>query len=757
MKKKLEDLIKALDEYKLYGSKTVWVNSIIDDSRKLSKGCLFIAIKGLNFDAHRFISKAIFSGASVIVGEEEPKKSWLNKISYIKVPSSRRALGLLASSWYGFPSRKLKVIGVTGTDGKTTTGHLIGEILNRAGEKTGVISTVETRIGKKVYETGLHVTNPEPLVLQSFLAKMVDEKCKYAVLEVTSHGLDQERTAGVNFDIAVLTNITHEHLDYHKTWNEYFKAKAKLFKITKNVVLNKDDASFDKIRPIVQKSSRLISYSIKDKKSDLFAGDIKELPGGYEFIINFRRDSFKVKTKLQGLYNVSNILAAVAVAKHYRISNGKITAALKTFRKIKGRLDEIENKKNIQIFIDFAHTPNSLKKTLNLLKKRTEGRVISVLGSAGERDVEKRYLMGQISAKIADFSVFTAEDPRSENVHKIINEMVEGAKKAKAKEIKIDGNKDLNKKAFGKYFIRIPERGEAIAYAIQKLVQPGDAMVICGKGHEKSMCYDSVEHPWSDHLVVKNVLRARKDIGAIVMAAGKGKRMKSPLPKVLHRIAGRPMIAYTLENLREALIKDIVVVVGYKGDDVLESVVGSCLIAYQKPPLGTGDASLKGLEVLKNDFSDILVVNGDDSAFYSPKTIKAFIEKHKKEKSKLTLATIFKKKPGKIGVVVPDGKGNILGIHHWGGKGKPPQKGEINCGLYLFEKNWLEKNITKIPKRKIGEYYLTDLVEFAVKQKVKIQAIRIPKDEWVGVNTQQELVEADKKKRELLKKFFNEQ
>jgi len=504
MAKELVELLKGLKNYtryntshdKISGSKKLRILDISDDSRKVKKGSLFVAIKGLKVDAHKFIPRAIGAGATVIVGEKEPEENWLDKTTYIKVPDSRRALGLLASTWYDQPSKKLKVIGVTGTDGKTTTATLIYWILKKAGRKTGLISTVSAKIGEKEFETGLHVTNPEPLKLQEFLAKMVETGCQYAVLEVTSHGLDQERVAGIKFDIGVLTNITHEHLDYHKNWQAYRRAKAKLFERVRLAVLNKDDKSFNYLSRFVPKKGKIISYALK-KPADWNPEDVS-LP----------------KTKFLAEYNLANALAAVAVVRELSIPKKEIEAALASFKLPAGRLEKVDEGQDFNVYIDFAHTPNALEKVLSHLKKKTRGRLIAVFGCAGERDRLKRSMMGQISTKIADISIFTAEDPRGENVNKIIMEMAEGAFKNKALETSPSQPAELKKQANKHWFIRIPERGEAISYAIQKLAKPGDIVVVCGKGHEKSMAYDHAEYPWSDKEAVKMALQGRvKKIG----------------------------------------------------------------------------------------------------------------------------------------------------------------------------------------------------------------------------------------------------
>ncbi len=484
--KKLSTLLSIFDNFQVYGPKNVEISRIADDSRKVKKGSLFIAIGGATFDAYKFIPNAISSGATVIVGEKSPHKSWVNEVTYIKVPNSRRALSLIASVWHNFPSKKLKVIGITGTDGKTTTTNILYWILNKSKKKVGLVSTVSAKIGKVEHDTGLHVTNPEPIQLQKFLSEMVEKNCEYAVLEVTSHGLDQERVAGIDFDIAVLTNITHEHIDYHKTYEKYLGSKLKLFKKAKMVVLNKDDDSYKRIKKVLSPKTRQLTYNSKALK-----GDIKRA----------------VDERFAEPYNRLNAAAAITVARELSIKDANIIEAIKTFPGVLGRMDKISNNRGINIFVDFAHTPNALKNVLQALKnfKKKENKLIVVFGCAGERDIEKRIMMGKVSTKIADISVFTAEDPRHEDVNDIIQQMAKGAKESGAEEF---SREEYKIQEFEKdhYFIRIPERGEGISFAIQKLAKKGDVVVVCGKGHEKSLAYGDIEYSWSDHEAVRTAL-----------------------------------------------------------------------------------------------------------------------------------------------------------------------------------------------------------------------------------------------------------
>jgi len=751
MEKSLNDILPALKNYKISEASNAKVTGISDDSRKAKKGDIFVAVKGEKFDGHDFISQVENNNVEVIVGQKDEKDVKISKDTiYIKVSDSRRTLGELASFWYGNPSKKLKVIGVTGTDGKTTTANFIYQILSRAGKKVGLISTVSAKIGKEEIDTGLHVTNPEPILLQKLLSKMVDKKCEYAVLEVTSHGIDQERIAGIDFELGVLTNITHEHLDYHKSFENYKNTKLSFLKKAKKIILNKDDNYFDKYIGEFEKE-KVITYSIK-QEADLYAKNIKQTKLGMDFEIVYKGAATVISSRIKALFNLSNTLAASLASLICGTEDKDVFTIFSSFKLPKGRLEKVYSGE-YDVYIDFAHTPNALENSLKYLRSKTKGRLIAVFGSAGERDPEKRFLMGEISGKLAHISVLTAEDPRSENIMDILAKMEEGCKKSNAKEYTPVGEK---KKILEKVYVKVPERKEAIFFALNQAGKD-DVVAIFGKAHEKSMAYDGVEHPWSDHKAVEEALSVRGDLAVIVMAGGKGVRMESDFPKVLHKIAGRPMIDYSLSNLRSAHFGEIVVVIGYKKQEVINRVQGAVKLAVQEIPIGTGHAAKVGLEKIDERFSNFLVVNGDDSAFYSPKTILYLIEQHKMQNAVFTFATVLSDRVGKLGEIVRDKSGNVKEIKYWAGKEDAPRKGEINCGAYVFDRAWFERNIVKVEKNEKGEYYITDLIDIAIKNKDKLIALRIPKDEWVGVNTKEELKIADEKMREVIKSKINEE
>src|SRR3989344_3729942 len=389
-------------------------------------------------------------------------------------------VAFLANLWLGFPSKNIIVIGVTGTDGKTTTTSLIHYILKSSGLNSSMISSIGAEINGKKYPLPFHVTTLPPFALQKFIKKAAGTKTKnYLVLEVTSHSLDQFRVFGISFEIGVITNVTREHLDYHKTYENYVKAKIKLLEMSKIAVLNEDDESFTIIEKeldkIISKKPKIITYGSK-KSSDINPID------------------FKYKSKLVGQFNRYNILAGIAVCVNLGIKKEKIIDAVGAFNSPLGRQDVVYDN-NFIVMIDFAHTPNSFKEILSFLRKKVKGRIIHVFGAAGQRDALKRPEMGKISSEYSDIAIVTAEDPRSENIEKITDEVISGIKNSRDR---IKNNT----------LLRISDRQKAITEAI-KMAKKDDAVLLTGKSHEKSMNYGKGEEPWDEYEAVRKALRVR--------------------------------------------------------------------------------------------------------------------------------------------------------------------------------------------------------------------------------------------------------
>jgi UDP-N-acetylmuramoyl-L-alanyl-D-glutamate--2,6-diaminopimelate ligase len=387
-------------------------------------------------------------------------------------------LAFLAVLFYRYPARHLKVIGVTGTDGKTTTANLIHHLFLRAGKKAALVSTIAAKIGRQEIPTGFHVTSPHPWKLQRLLREIADKGYQLVVLEATSHGLDQHRLFGSNFNVGVMTNVTHEHLDYHQTYQRYLEAKAKLFRGVKIAVLNRDDQSYQFLVTKLQRSkgAKIITYGLKHQA-------------------DFTPQRFKFKTFLPGEYNQYNCLAAIATVSSLGVAAEKIRQGMISFKGLTGRMEAIDEGQDFKVYVDFAHTPNALKNVLATLKEKKKGRLLVVFGSAGERDKEKRPKMGETATQLADIVILTAEDPRTEEVDAIIDQISQGCQKAGGVE--------------GKTFYRRPDRTKAIQFAIKKAAKD-DLIVICGKGHEKTMCFGRTEYPWSDQEAVRKALKKRK-------------------------------------------------------------------------------------------------------------------------------------------------------------------------------------------------------------------------------------------------------
>jgi UDP-N-acetylmuramoyl-L-alanyl-D-glutamate--2,6-diaminopimelate ligase len=478
------------------------ITGIAIDSRRVLPGYLFVALKGSSVDGHNFIQEAIKRGASAVVGEKQIKGL---PVQYVQVDDSRQALTWLAAAFYGNPGRKLTVIGVTGTDGKTTTCNLLYQIFVAAGIKAGLISTVNAIIGDDTLDTGLHVTTPDAQDVQRYLARMVEVGLTHVILETTSHGWAQHRVDACEFDIGVVTNITHEHLDEHGTFEKYRSAKARLFQFLEKTslkpqgnvrlsVLNRDDSSYEYLSHLSTQPK--VSYGL-DPDADVRAININ-FQEGTRFEATGTGFRVPVFSPLPGEYNVSNCLAAMTAAIHGLGIDPEVAAkGIASLNLVPGRWEEIKMGQPFSAVVDFAHTPNALRVAISSASKLVKNRVIVIFGSAGLRDPEKRRMMAEIAAQLADISIFTAEDPRTESLEAILLEMAAGALSKGGEE--------------GKTFFRVPNRADAIRLGVH-LAQPGDIVLSCGKGHELSMCIGTQEYPWDDRLAMRAALSELMDI-----------------------------------------------------------------------------------------------------------------------------------------------------------------------------------------------------------------------------------------------------
>ena len=491
----------------------VTYNDVTYDSRKVKPGAIYVAIPGINTDGHDYITAAVQNGASAVIGSKSIP--FQPAVPYIRVEDSREAMAWAVAALYGFPSESMTVIGITGTDGKTTTSIYLYNILRAAGLHTGMISTVSAMIDEEEIDTGFHVTTPESPDIQRYLAMMRDKGVTHVIIESTSHGLAQKRVAAIDYDIAVVTNITHEHLDYHNSRQAYFEAKGLLFrklgvnqdrKTPPLAVLNYDDPdSYNFLDNLV--SVHKVAYSANGHVHHAAATirEINSTPAGIKAIARFTDlpggpYETEVRTSLLGNYNGANFLAAMTAA-IYGLGIDPATAAYGISKVIgvPGRMQVIDEGQNFTAIVDFAHTPNALEKALIAARKmlptdqygNPQGRVIAVYGSAGLRDREKRRMMPAVSAKYADITVLTAEDPRTEPLNRILREMADEA---------------VDKGAVpGKTLFIEPDRRDAIRKGLS-LANPGDIVLSLGKGHEQSMCFDTTEYLWDDRTAMHAAL-----------------------------------------------------------------------------------------------------------------------------------------------------------------------------------------------------------------------------------------------------------
>lgn len=486
------ELLTSLDlagvRYVRHGAENPEIRSITDDSRRVSPGAVFVAYKGVAVDGHRFIADSLRRGAVAVVVENasaDPADT-----PSIGVGNGRQALAWLSAAWHGYPGRSISVVGVTGTDGKTTTSNLTFAILQAAGLKAGMISTVNAIIGDKALDTGLHTTTPDADETQGYLAQMRGAGLTHCVLEVTSHALAHYRVDGIPFAVAAITNITQDHIDLHGTREAYRAAKGRLFEMAATAVLNADDPySFDYLRGLTR-GRRTVVYS-RSPGADISAIDTYHGADGLRIKARTPIGDLELKSALIGDYNVSNILAAAGIAIGLGISRPAIEAGVAALGGVPGRMERIDAGQPYLAVVDFAHTANALSECLRALRDITPGRLIVVFGCAGERDAHKRPFMGRAAAELADVALLTAEDPRRESLEAILDQVEAGARGARSK-ARIE---------------RIPDRGDAIGQACA-LARPGDTVVACGKGHEQSMCFGVTERPWDDRAAMRQSILA---------------------------------------------------------------------------------------------------------------------------------------------------------------------------------------------------------------------------------------------------------
>ena len=485
----LKEILVGIEGLKVKGSLDIEITNLEKDSRRIQENGLFVAIKGFDTDGHEYIQNAIEKGAKAIIIQEginvEQIKKIPTEISIIMAKDTRYALAICSCNFYNNPSRKFKLIGITGTKGKTTTSFMTKKILEKAGKKVGLIGTVAIYIGDKKIEDSDRTT-PESNKLQKIFAKMVEEGCDVVVMEVSSQSLKFHRVAGCDFDIGIFTNFSEDHISEkeHPNMEDYFNSKIQLFKICKTGFINADDYHVAKLPKLVPECN-ITTYGI-DNFCNVLAKDITITNSYVDFKVKIGMKNERIKTCIPGRFSVYNSLAAICIAEKLGANAEQIKEALEEVR-VPGRSELVNNKKELTIMIDYAHSPESLESILNAVKSYTRGRVICVFGCGGDRDSTKRPIMGEISGRIADYTIITSDNPRTEDPQKIVDQIEEGIKKTK-----------------GKYTV-IVDRMEAIKVAI-KMADKKDIVVLAGKGHEPYQEINNVKYPFDERVIVNNII-----------------------------------------------------------------------------------------------------------------------------------------------------------------------------------------------------------------------------------------------------------
>lgn len=486
---KLGELLRVLPIYQAENIDLNYnINHIRMDDRKVNKGDLFVCIKGFTVDGHDFAEKALEKGASVIVSERPLS---IEGAPVVIVPNTVRALALIANRFFDYPTNSFTLVGITGTNGKTTTTYLLEKIFEYEAKKTALIGTIQLKIGEETKE--LANTTPDALQLQTYFSEMVEKEVDIAFMEVSSHALDLGRVYGANFDIALFTNLSQDHLDYHQTMEQYLDAKTLLFSglgnayssETKVAIVNNDDTHSELIKKRTMQP--IITYGIKHA-ADIKASHIENTLTGISFTVTTPKDEIVIHSKLNGIFNVYNMLAAIAVAYTQEVPLETVKDALEAMAGVDGRFERVDHGQDFAVIVDYAHTPDSLENVLQTIKQFAEGKVYTVVGSGGDRDKTKRPLMAQAALKYSDLAIFTSDNPRTEDPKVILGHMTEALT--------------------DEHYEVIENRQVAIERAIE-LAHTGDVVLIAGKGHETYQEVNGVRHDFDDRLVAKRAIETK--------------------------------------------------------------------------------------------------------------------------------------------------------------------------------------------------------------------------------------------------------
>ncbi len=481
---KLSNILAGVEGKLINGSTDTEINSLTIDSRKANDNVLFVAMVGMTVDGHKFIPSAYEKGCRAVVTEHSIENIPEDMTVY-QVADARDALDVMAANFYGYPSRELNMIGITGTNGKTSTTYFVEAVLSHIKRKAAVIGTVEIRIGGKKREIDFATsTTPDTIELNQMLRIMADEGCDDVVMEVSSHSLELKKVKGINFKVGVFTNLTQDHLDFHKTMENYCAAKAKLFRMCEYGVINADDEWADKITE--NASCSIMTYSI-EKESDLQAKNIEYLPDRVHFTVNIKGKDVRFELMVPGKFSVYNALAAIGAMLSMGVDPEDIREGINGIKGVPGRIQSIRNNKGFNVIVDYAHTPDGLENIIKAVREFTKGRVITVFGCGGDRDKTKRPIMGKIVAELSDFAVVTSDNPRSEEPEEILKEIEVGVKPVTDR------------------YIMLADRREAIKWAIDA-AEKNDSIIIAGKGHENYQILKDKTIHFDDAEVAEEIL-----------------------------------------------------------------------------------------------------------------------------------------------------------------------------------------------------------------------------------------------------------
>jgi len=487
----LKDLIQALPAASVEGPLDRPVSGITYDSRRVTPGMVFVALPGQNNDGHDYIANAIERGASAIICERNG--ILFPRTTKIRVPDGREALARAAISYYAHPSSKLKVVGVTGTNGKTTVSFIVKAILEAAGMKSGLIGTVQYEVAERIIPA--HRTTPESLDVQQLMAQMIEGGCAACVMEVSSHALEQKRVFGTEFDVAIFTNLTGDHLDYHGSMENYYQAKKKLFTslgqgMTKGAAIIKIDDAFGARLYGDTQCEVLLTYGMH-KPARLLATNIELSREGSRFVVEGPGRNFAVRSPLIGRHNIYNALAAIGAGLALDIPVLKLQAALNAMPAVPGRLEKVLLGQPFGVFIDYAHTDDALRNVLTTLREITPGKLLLAFGCGGNRDVTKRARMGRVAAELADYTLITSDNPRKEDPEKIAKDVVSGYRSVRPDRCDVE-----------------LDRRRAIEHIVDKAAE-GDAVLIAGKGHETYQEFEDTVVPFDDRVHAQEALQSR--------------------------------------------------------------------------------------------------------------------------------------------------------------------------------------------------------------------------------------------------------